>query len=339
MMRSNILLIVALLFSMVGCDSSINKEYKLERAEKNYQRGMEEYQSGRIDEAIKYLSEAIKLSPVNSSARFQLAVILQEFKKDYLGALCNFTEYIRNAENSDKAQIAKDRKIICEKLLLSVLASENGIGVDKSAVKELEATRSELSKAEKRLAEITAAYEEDSKRLKTLEKENISLSNMIKRLGDVGEEEAASRPRNVANQASNQNKEKASDSTPQSSKLGDKDDESENEKPLTLNPEAKALFEEEEKEAQNLKTTILPPRPNKKPEDKTNAASSPSGFYKKQDKIEKPEFYVVEHGDTLMKIAKKFYGDRTKWRKIRDANKEVVPLSGSVKVGDKLKLP
>jgi nucleoid-associated protein YgaU len=35
-------------------------------------------------------------------------------------------------------------------------------------------------------------------------------------------------------------------------------------------------------------------------------------------------FYTVEDGDTLPKIAKNFYGDRSLWRQIYDANPDVI---------------
>jgi len=37
-------------------------------------------------------------------------------------------------------------------------------------------------------------------------------------------------------------------------------------------------------------------------------------------------YYTVEDGDTLPKIAQKFYGDRYKWQQIYDSNLEVVVL-------------
>ncbi len=37
-------------------------------------------------------------------------------------------------------------------------------------------------------------------------------------------------------------------------------------------------------------------------------------------------FYTVKDGDTLPKIADKFYGDRSLWRQIYDANPDVIIL-------------
>lgn len=64
-----------------------------------------------------------------------------------------------------------------------------------------------------------------------------------------------------------------------------------------------------------------------------------SGGYKPGGGGGKPKnrFYVVKKGDTLMKIARKMYGNPKKWRKIAKANKITNPRR--LKVGRKLKIP
>lgn len=52
------------------------------------------------------------------------------------------------------------------------------------------------------------------------------------------------------------------------------------------------------------------------------------------------ETYTVEPGDTLLGIAEKVYGDSTKWRRIYDANKDVIgPNPDALKVEMKLRIP
>lgn len=43
-------------------------------------------------------------------------------------------------------------------------------------------------------------------------------------------------------------------------------------------------------------------------------------------------FYTVEAGDTLPRIAEKFYGDRTCWQTIYDANQDVIVLVPGVEL-------
>lgn len=49
--------------------------------------------------------------------------------------------------------------------------------------------------------------------------------------------------------------------------------------------------------------------------------------------------YEVKKGDTLYKIAKQFYNDGSKWRKIYEANKEILPNSGDLQAGNVIIIP
>jgi nucleoid-associated protein YgaU len=49
--------------------------------------------------------------------------------------------------------------------------------------------------------------------------------------------------------------------------------------------------------------------------------------------------YIVQSGDSLSKIAKKFYGDATSWKKIFEANRDVVKNPDLIQPGWKLQIP
>ncbi|MGD8896590.1 MAG: LysM peptidoglycan-binding domain-containing protein [Acidobacteriota bacterium] len=53
----------------------------------------------------------------------------------------------------------------------------------------------------------------------------------------------------------------------------------------------------------------------------------------------RPKIYEVVGGDTLSKIAKKYYGDATKYMKIFEANKDQLKDPDKIQVGQKLKIP
>ena len=69
------------------------------------------------------------------------------------------------------------------------------------------------------------------------------------------------------------------------------------------------------------------------------APKKPKAEEPKEPAVERPAEYVVQEGDTLYKIAMRFYGKRTAWTKIRDANKTVISMDGRVNAGEKIKLP
>jgi len=49
--------------------------------------------------------------------------------------------------------------------------------------------------------------------------------------------------------------------------------------------------------------------------------------------------YIVQGGDSLSKIAKKFYGDANAWKRIFEANKDVVKNPDVIQPGWKLQIP
>jgi nucleoid-associated protein YgaU len=55
----------------------------------------------------------------------------------------------------------------------------------------------------------------------------------------------------------------------------------------------------------------------------------------------KPELktYTVVSGDSLSKIAKKFYGDATHWQRIFEANKDIIKNPDLIHPGQVLKIP
>jgi len=52
-----------------------------------------------------------------------------------------------------------------------------------------------------------------------------------------------------------------------------------------------------------------------------------------------PRTYTVVKGDTLSRIAKQFYGDANKWRKIFEANGDVIKNPDLIHPGQVLKIP
>ncbi len=53
----------------------------------------------------------------------------------------------------------------------------------------------------------------------------------------------------------------------------------------------------------------------------------------------RPKTYTVEPGDTLYSIARRFYGRKSAWTQIREANKATVSTDGKVRAGVELVLP
>jgi nucleoid-associated protein YgaU len=49
--------------------------------------------------------------------------------------------------------------------------------------------------------------------------------------------------------------------------------------------------------------------------------------------------YVVQPGDTLFRVAERFYGDSTQWKRIRDANRGRIDADGRIRAGQIIEVP
>ena len=76
----------ALLLSS-GCRrADVSAAERADRASRLYSSAMAELQAGRIDSAIKGFQSVVRAEPGNGNAHFQLAALLEDAKRDYLGA-------------------------------------------------------------------------------------------------------------------------------------------------------------------------------------------------------------------------------------------------------------
>ena len=53
----------------------------------------------------------------------------------------------------------------------------------------------------------------------------------------------------------------------------------------------------------------------------------------------KMRLHTVEKGDTLFVLSQRYYGNRSKWRDIYAANRDVMPNENSLQIGMVLKMP
>ena len=72
---------------------------------------------------------------------------------------------------------------------------------------------------------------------------------------------------------------------------------------------------------------IIVPEPEEEPQTSSYTASA------------EPVYYKVQSNDNLFKIAKKHYGDGQKWRKIFEANRDIMPDSNSLYIDQLLLIP
>ena len=322
---------LATLTALTACDSSASRSLRGEREDRLYQSAMTDYKAGRIDAAAKGFEAVVRANPSNSEARFQLACLLHDAKKDFAGAFCAYSEYLMRSPDSEKAALARQRLAVCERELAVALAERHKLIADKSANEALETLRREAKESKARVAQlekqlVSAKAQQEAlilerKRLLAAargEDESLQVSKRpnVKELKDLLDEKAES-PDHVAiaDDAVALRAEGNEETTDHAAVAG----------------VAAALRGEAKDEAALAGSSLLPPRSTgdvvraEKP-----AADRPAA---------RPPTYEVQEGDTLYKIAVRFYGSIRAWKLIRDANKTLISTDGRVQAGETIKLP
>jgi phage tail protein X len=295
-----------------GC-SRTSSDFKKERASRLYQNAMAEYRAGRADKAIDAFTLVVAKDPGNASARFQLACMLQDVKKEYLGAFCNFREYLILSPGSDKAKMAGDRMAECEREMARVLAQKHSLLDLKEVEKMLDPLKLEIAGKDKRIGELEKALEQAVAKAKMYADERERLVKAVMRVG-------------------------ANESTQRWKFKGVKEllDEEEDELEGETSVDDVAKLKAEGAEEAETHSALLPEQPQ---DAKAKRDEKRKESEKAAPEVQRPATYVIQEGDTLYKIANKFYGRTSAWKQIRDANKALITTDGRVKSGDEIKLP
>ena len=337
---------MTLMTGLTACDGGRSREQRAEREEARYQKAMSEYKAGNLAQAVSILEDVLRESPGNLSARFLLATLQQE-RKDSVGAFCNFREFTVLSPKGEKADMARSRLRLCEEQLARDLAKKMNLTDNAAIAEESAHARADLQTSEKSVARLTKDLAAAQKRVQTLEREVAQLRRMV---GSVGADDPAPsrvRREDVKDILDDDEESARPMSVAAAKALIDDDDAS----PAVADglSAAKDLAADAEHGAgpEALKRTEADAAGGATVKLTDFASGSPFGARKASDKDkdagplheERPESYVVQEGDTLYKIAMRFYGSRNQWKRIREANKATISTDGRVKVGQKIVLP
>jgi len=294
---------------LTACDYVEQAGFDRDRADSLYMSAMNDYRAGRMDAAVDGFRRAVQKDPSNASARFQLACLLQDTKTDFLGAFCGYHEYLSQHPTSDKSKMAADRLAKCELELAKHLAEKYGLSEKDGLVKENAALKDDLRAAEVRIATAEKEAESLRARVTALGAERERLLAVIKG-GTVGGKSSGNGP-----------------SVREAKDLLEEDDGIDR---IMTSADAAAL-RTEASETLSSGSSLLPANTGRVAR---VAKEEPAGEVRQI-----PETHVVQEGDTLYGISKRYYGRLSVWKRIRDMNKELISADNRLHVGDTLKLP
>lgn len=303
---------------LTACDYSARKDIRSERDDRLYRAAMDDYRAGRMEAAFSGFEKAVKNDPSNASARFQLACLQQDLKKDYLSAYCGYREYLLQHPESDRSKLAKDRMAICEGEMARALATKHGLNSAEESEKRLANALAEIKTLKDRVAAAEKNLGSSQERVRALSAERERLIGAVKGIDEGGSEVSDSQ--SILKEKESLDRETAEETGRQQDVLT-----------------AKHLLEEDDGDEASTGSSLIPVR---KPEKAVVQEAAPSAEKKEEDKgPARPKTYVVEEGDTLYGVAKRFYGSIRAWKAIREANKALISSDNRLKAGDTIILP
>ena len=394
-----------LLTAVWGC-SRHEPVARIERQERGmalYREAIAEEQAGNLDGAIRLLKQLLASEPQIFSAHFQLATLLQDYAKDYVGAIHHYIAYLELRPDAEKSSVplpagtlGKDagksvtemRTLIHERirrakeLLAPQLLTELGDSVEGVSQAHLMRENERLNGQVKTLtvekSALTREKEDALGKVKALQDEADRLRRLITRMRGEMEAEAAPAPRKTVKAETPEKPAESADARrstlqqlrAEAESLGKevpKPDEPKKADPVaTAKPralpkpetspktpvvkesdlsavkrEALAEIEKTEKPA-DTKPASEDEKGVEAPADARDTLNALLGRGPKRETKPSPEsmrVYVVQPGDTLFRVSERFYGDTTKWKKIRDANRTRIDPDGRIRAGQSILIP
>lgn len=379
MSRIGLYIICGCLIGLVsGCvKSDVASAEAAERNSALYRQAFAAEQTGDIDEAIRLYNKVLIEEPKSFSAHFQLATLLHDHREDYVGAIYHYNQYLYLRPESDKSTLAKDRIRIAEQLLAPQILRKVGDSVQGISQAHLLQENDRLNRlittleGEKSvLAEARAKSDQETA---TLRSENVRLRGILTkmRIDDSGTENQGSLLKRVESAVRGESAEAAAPAKTDAKVLralrseaaaladGTSVEPAHTDKAggsstadVLKKVEARLKGPEEQSPALPAETAAktAPASDKSAPQEKSerhaldrSAALALIGKSDRKTKAPKtsaePRTYVVQPGDTLFRVAEKFYGDSTQWRKIRDANRTRIDPDGRIRAGQIIAVP
>ena len=354
-----------LCFLGAGCGGSpVAKEERSERDSVLYRKAFSAEQSGDIKEAIRLFNKVLLEEPHSFSAHFQLATLLQDHELDYFGAIYHYRQYLYLRPESEKSTLAQERIRVAEQLLAPQILKKVGDSVQGLS-------QAHLLKENERLNLIITTREGEKSVLleaKTkAEKELADLKGDNERLRDILRKMRVSETSSERTESLSTRVEEAAQATPGESSAVKTDAKSlralreeaaalsaqgvktAGRKPLVDVPSTESVLKKVEMKLAGEPEKTASASASAKPDEaeKSGRADlSALTLFGKGEKKEKsaksagsPRTYVVQPGDSLFRVAEKYYGDSTQWKKIRDANRTRIDPDGRIRAGQIIVVP
>lgn len=356
---------VGLLLCGAGCSKSGTAAAEsAERGSALYREAFSAEQSGDIKEAIRLFNKVLIEEPRSYSAHFQLATLLHDHEEDFVGAIYHYKQYLYLRPESEKSALAQERIRIAEQLLAPQILKKVGDSVQGISqahlLKENERLNRIITTMEGEKAVLMESKAAADKELADLRGDNARLREVLHKMRVSETVSEPSQPilKRVEDAMKKGEGGPADIKTDAKSLRALREEASSmakgggtgtGRKPLVDMPSTDAMIKkvqsrlEGEPAAQSERDSPSVPEKTGNPDKSALSALSLFGREEKKEKSAKPggeqRTYVVQPGDSLFRVAEKFYGDSTQWKRIRDANRTRIDPDGRIRAGQIITVP
>ncbi|OGV60650.1 MAG: hypothetical protein A2498_12330 [Lentisphaerae bacterium RIFOXYC12_FULL_60_16] len=92
-----------------GCDSAVLKQDREDQADPDVRRAMAYHQQGDPDRAIQVYRDALTRNPLLTRAHLDLALLLHDYERDYVGAIHHYRQYLLQRPQTEKRIMIEGR--------------------------------------------------------------------------------------------------------------------------------------------------------------------------------------------------------------------------------------
>lgn len=282
-------------------------------------------QIGDLDGAIRLYEQALLDYPKLASAHLNLALLLQDFRKDFMGAIYHYRQYEMLRPATEKKTLVQDRIRISQQLLVAQMLSSGDVAISREQQKlvaECERLNQRLSQAE---GEKAALIDQKGKLEQQLADQKIEmdrLHRLVDRL-QLPNTEDGNHSHSVLPRLEPSAAPAAQPPPPATMAPGTL-------LPLRVSEHGAAAATAASGHA--AATPAIAARPAIAAPDAVAHAAPAAATGSMRT-------YVVQPGDSVFRIAERVYGDSTEWKKVRDANVERIGPDNRLRAGQVLLIP
>lgn len=184
--RALLFLILSSLGLLCGCKQSVSRLDAADREHPLMRRALQREQSGDLDAAVRLYEQILLEAPRTASAHLALALLLHDYRQEYVGAIYHYQAYLQMRPETEKATMLRDRIRVAEQLLAAQLARgvpEEGVaGLDAHAVAQIRVLNQRISKLESERDKLGSEKESLARKVSDLERDNQRLRRRVEML-------------------------------------------------------------------------------------------------------------------------------------------------------------